>query len=97
MTSWWQGNPSGIIDFTNEAAVTWWKARLEGLQSQYNIDSFKFDAGETNWLPHSTRLNGDEALEPNLYTTKYVESLVSFGGMLEVRAGRRNQVQIEIG
>jgi len=91
ITSWWQGQNSGIIDFTNEDATNWWRARLEKLRTEVGIDSFKFDAGETNWLPYSRKLNGDEALVPNIYTTKYVEAVAAFGGMIEVRSGRKNQ------
>ena len=93
MTSWWRGDPSGIVDFTNPAAVNWWKARLELIQTEFGIDSFKFDAGETNMIPYSAQLNGDDKLQPNLFTTKYVETVSTFGGMIEVRTGRRNQVK----
>ena len=70
MTSWWQGARSGTIDFTNEEAVEWWSARLQKLQDDYGIDAFKFDAGESNWLPRSHHLTGDTLLSPNLQTTK---------------------------
>lgn len=98
LTMWWQsrGSPSGVIDFTNTDAVSWWTRRLESLQSRYGIDSFKFDAGETNWLPYSSKLNGDLNLQPNLYTTKFVEALAKFGGMIEVRSGRRSQVHYNL-
>jgi alpha-glucosidase (family GH31 glycosyl hydrolase) len=87
ITSWWQGTHSGIVDYTNTEAADWWRARLELLRTQFGID-----AGETNWLPYSHQLTGDDARTPNLYTTKYVEALAPFGGMIEVRSGRRNQV-----
>ncbi|KAK4303288.1 hypothetical protein Pmani_024673 [Petrolisthes manimaculis] len=91
LTSWWQGTSAGIIDFTNDAAVTWWTQRLLDLQNQTNIDSFKFDAGETNWLPKNFTLGVDELLWPNAYTLKYVEAVSQFGSMIEVRVGMATQ------
>lgn len=91
LTSWWQGTSSGIIDFTNPEAVDWWRQRLLDLQANTGIDSFKFDAGETNWLPDVFTLNADRLLWPNIYSTSYVKAVSSFGGLVEVRTGRRNQ------
>jgi len=88
---WWQGQRSGAIDFTNPDAVKWWTGRLQKLQTQYNITSFKFDAGETIWLSSASKLNGDSNLFPNLYSTKYVEAVSAFGGMVETRTAHRNQ------
>lgn len=42
---------SGYIDFTNPAAAEWWYQRLQNLIDTYDIDSFKFDAGESNFSP----------------------------------------------
>ena len=41
ITWWWQGANSGLIDYSNENAVNWWRARLERLQREYNITSYK--------------------------------------------------------
>jgi alpha-glucosidase (family GH31 glycosyl hydrolase) len=69
-TSWWHNN-AGIVDFTNPAAAAWWKARLELIRTETGIDSFKFDAGETNMLPYSIQLTRDDALHPiQTYTQK---------------------------
>ena len=92
ITSWWQGSNAGVLDYTNPDAVTWWSSRLQLLRTEFGIDAFKFDAGESNLLPYSMKLNGDQNLQPNLFTTKYVEAVAAFGGMIEVRTGRRNQV-----
>ncbi|CAG7835114.1 unnamed protein product [Allacma fusca] len=91
MVGWWQGSNAGLIDFTNEEAVQWWSSRLERLQTLYGIDSYKFDAGEFNWLPHAHQLKGDSYLDPGLATTKYVEAVAKFGNLIEVRAARLNQ------
>ena len=63
------------------------------LQNDYGIDSFKFDAGEANWLPSNLLLNEDidRNLWPAKFTTAYVEAVSKFGPMIEVRVGRRTQ------
>lgn len=49
-TTWWNGN-AAHIDFTNAAAYEWFRQRLESLKQTVGIDSFKFDAGESDWAP----------------------------------------------
>lgn len=51
LTSWWDGKLAGILDATNPEAVEWYLNKTKFLQDTYNISSFKFDAGEVNWLP----------------------------------------------
>src|SRR5699024_877323 len=46
--SWWNGL-GGIIDFSNQTAVSWFINRLKALQNVTGLDSFKFDAGELSW------------------------------------------------
>lgn len=74
--------------------VEWWTGRLRKLQQDTGLDSFKFDAGESNWLPAGAQLNNDtdSNLWPNLYTTKYVETCSTFGGLIETRVAHQNQV-----
>ncbi|XP_050718543.1 myogenesis-regulating glycosidase-like isoform X2 [Eriocheir sinensis] len=91
LTHWWQGNSAGAVDFTNEDARSWWLQRILDLQQQTGIDSFKFDAGETSWLPENYTLGVDERLWPNFFTYKYVESVAQFGNMVETRVGRGSQ------
>lgn len=95
IVGWWQGSNAGIIDTNNAAAVTWWRARLERLRTEYGIDSFKFDAGEVTWLSHSRGLEGNQELAPNMYTTKYIEAIAPFGGLVEARVGRLTQVSFQ--
>ncbi|XP_045612250.2 myogenesis-regulating glycosidase [Procambarus clarkii] len=90
-TQWWQGSSAGIIDFSNTEAAAWWSQRLTDLQEQIGIDSFKFDAGESSWLPDVYTLDVDERFWPNAYTMKYVETVAQFGGMIEARVGRATQ------
>ena len=84
---------ASIIDFTNPEAVQWWKGRLENLRTNYGIDSFKFDAGESNWLPSSLILNSSipKSMWPAAFTSAYVDTVSTFGSMIEVRVGRRTQ------
>jgi hypothetical protein len=81
------------VDFTNPEAVNWWSNRLEKLRTEYRIDSFKFDAGESNWLPSSLLLNDayDKSTWPAVFTTAYVDAVSKFGSRIEVRVGRRTQ------
>lgn len=50
-TEWWnsQKGEAAYIDFTKTEAADWFVSRLEALQKEAGIDSFKFDAGETSW------------------------------------------------
>ncbi|RXG58846.1 putative family 31 glucosidase [Armadillidium vulgare] len=38
LTSWWNGNETGIVDFTNPDAVNWWTGRLNRLIEENGID-----------------------------------------------------------
>ena len=52
LVSWWRGDMAFLIDVTNDDAVNWYLNNLQSLQTSYNITTFKFDAGEVNWLPN---------------------------------------------
>lgn len=88
-TSWWNGEDgqAAHVDFTHEGSVSWFKYRLQLLQSLHGIDTFKFDYGETNWLPHDPELTGDKGLSPGLMSRSYAQAAASFGDMVEVRTG----------
>ena len=90
LTLWWDGMAS-IIDFTNADASQWFVSRLKTLQEESGIASFKFDAGETSWLPQPPRLNSSSYPYPGVFTKSYVSALASFGSMIEVRVGERTQ------
>jgi hypothetical protein len=95
LTYWWDGI-GGIINFTNPDAISWWKRRLQNLSREYNIDAFKFDAGEASYLPGAPevgKLAGSIHLQPNIFTTEYVKTAVSVSNLklAEVRVVYRNQ------
>ena len=57
------------------------------------IDSFKFDAGESNWMPSHYALSSDISVRkwPGVFSSSYVETCALFGPMVEVRTGRHSQ------
>ena len=89
-TTWWNGKAS-IIDFTNPNAAEWFTSRLKVILEEDGIDSFKFDAGETSFLPQLPVLNGRAEENPGIFTKKYVSTVSQFGPMIEVRTGQRSQ------
>lgn len=68
---WWDGL-AALLDITNPAAVARFAGRLARLKSRYGVHSFKFDAGETSWIPSAgrTHLPLDN---PNDYTRRFAE------------------------
>ncbi|MFS4418525.1 glycoside hydrolase family 31 protein [Maribacter sp. 2307ULW6-5] len=48
MIQWWNG-VSAVLDLSNPDAVAWFKKTLDFLQSEYGIDGFKFDAGDSSY------------------------------------------------
>lgn len=89
LVKWWQGI-GAVIDTTNQNATSWYNARLDQMKAKYGIDSFKFDAGEITFLP--IPLNTHQPISnPNIYTTKYVETVSHHGNMIEVRCGYKSQ------
>ena len=64
---WWRGY-GGLIDFTKQTTFDWLLERLNNFSLDYSIDSFKFDAGESTYLPQC-----DLSLHPNKYSQLYVD------------------------
>ncbi|XP_068622814.1 myogenesis-regulating glycosidase-like [Battus philenor] len=92
-SSWWNNNGSipGYIDFTNPEAADWYSTRIRNLIETYDIDSLKFDAGESSWSPQIPVQNGDIDLHPGHIVRDYVNTVAQFGPMIEIRAGMRTQ------
>jgi alpha-glucosidase (family GH31 glycosyl hydrolase) len=89
-TSWWNGNPSVILDTTNSQAYDYFTSKLNQLKTKYGIDSFKFDAGETNWLPNEFTLY-DNRSNPHVYSQNYVKIAHEQNLFVEARVGHVNQ------
>ena len=87
-----------LLTFKNELMIIS-KGRLDALHSNYGIDSFKFDAGEVNWMPSSHQLNKTLISDwPVAQTKKYVEAVASStsaysSNLIEVRVGSRTQTE----
>jgi alpha-glucosidase (family GH31 glycosyl hydrolase) len=45
---WWNG-AGALLDLTNPEAVAWFRSQLDYLQSTYQVDGFKFDAGDSDF------------------------------------------------
>lgn len=48
--NWWNGY-SAEVDFTNPAAIEWYRQQLTFMQSEYGVDGFKLDAGDMQYYP----------------------------------------------
>lgn len=55
---WWNGF-SCVLDLSNPKAVAWFHGKLKPLQEKYNIDGFKFDAGD----PYMYRATDNSAIK----------------------------------
>ena len=80
---WWQGE-GAMVDFSNPAAAQWYADNLKGLQKKYNIDGFKFDAGEGGFCEGTVNMGG---LTPAEYTDAYIEAVKECSEYMEVRTG----------
>jgi len=90
LTSWWDGLGSVILDTTNPNSTNWFVSELENLRNKTNIDSFKFDAGEIEWLPKKFWLYND-SISPDQYSIGYARMASRLGKMIEVRTGCQTQ------
>lgn len=92
IVKWWNGQGS-LIDVTNEAAVDWFLAKLQKLRSSYNISSFKFDGGESLYLPENY-VTKRPLTSPDEYATLWAEVARKADPEVrhqEVRVGWRSQ------
>jgi alpha-glucosidase (family GH31 glycosyl hydrolase) len=67
---WWNG-ASASLDLSNPKAQKWFKDRLDHLVNEYNVDGFKFDAGDAGFYTNDVAsLN---AKIPNDHTRYFAE------------------------
>jgi alpha-D-xyloside xylohydrolase len=59
LSSWWKGR-GGLIDFTNPAAVDWWKAQVRRA-IRLGADAFKADGGEGSFVGDARFADGSDA------------------------------------
>ncbi|ESO02380.1 hypothetical protein HELRODRAFT_66029 [Helobdella robusta] len=91
-TTWWNGIGK-CLDVTKPDAIHWYRDNLQKLMKEVGVVSYKFDAGEINWLPsgYGSHVNMDT---PNEYPTRYAELCYSVETQIraqEVRVGVRTQ------
>ena len=93
LTSWWNGETSGILDVSNTEAVTWFLGKMEHLRTEYGVDSFKFDAGEINWMPSSYSVANMTENPSDMYPREYVKmaAKADLTNRQEVRSAYRSQ------
>ena len=89
-TSWWNGNTTAIIDLTNPDGVQYYTSKLNNLIKNYGIDSFKFDAGESSWLPKQFSFY-DRSKRLSFYSQSYVNIAAAVNGFVETRTATRIQ------
>ncbi|ELU01911.1 hypothetical protein CAPTEDRAFT_169765 [Capitella teleta] len=90
--TWWNGLGKAL-DVTNPGSVAWFKGCLNLLKEQTGLDSYKFDAGETKWIPSGAKFHEDME-SPNTYSQKWAELCCSIDPdlrALEIRVGFRTQ------
>ena len=92
VVTWWNGRAS-VIDFTNDRASGWYCDLLKANKHDYNLKSFKFDAGETTYLPESgLRFASKPDKNPGTYTNLYARAAFCAGNKtMEMRSAWKNQ------
>jgi alpha-D-xyloside xylohydrolase len=74
LASWWKGR-GGLIDFTNPAAVDWWKNQVRRA-IRLGADAFKADGGEGSFIGDARFSDGeDAAVMRTRYSVLYNQAL----------------------
>ena len=76
MITWWNG-VSACYDTTNPAAMDYFKEGLRGLQKNYGIDGFKFDAGDVVYMQGDYAYHDPEG-NANLFSQRWAEMGLAF-------------------
>lgn len=79
ITKWWNGH-SAQVDMLNVEAALWFEGKLRGMQEQYGVDGFKFDAGDFSFYDVATS-NAQASAWQNLANKfEYSELRAAWGG-----------------
>lgn len=89
LVRWWNGI-GGILDFTNPEAREWFASHLRALKVKYGVTSFKFDAGETSYLPKQFS-TFTPVHDPSTFTRRYTEMAIPYNDRAELRSGYQSQ------
>nr|XP_023679788.1 myogenesis-regulating glycosidase-like isoform X3 [Paramormyrops kingsleyae] len=89
LVRWWNGI-GAIFDFTNPETRDWYASQLRALKSKYGVASFKFDAGETSYLPRQFSTFAP-LHDPSTFTRRYTEMAIPFNERAELRVGYQSQ------
>ncbi|RLF19612.1 MAG: hypothetical protein DRZ82_05045 [Thermoprotei archaeon] len=89
---WWNGK-GGLLDISNPKAREWFNNALISLKRRYDVDGFKFDAGDATYLVirrkgkvRIGRTYGN--LKPNQYTDEWIRFIAeNHYDLAEVRVG----------
>ena len=75
MVTWWNGK-SAMLDLSNPAAKEWFTGALASLQSEYGVDGFKLDAGDTDFYKKSYLAH--DTLDVNEHAGRFNEIGLAF-------------------
>jgi alpha-glucosidase (family GH31 glycosyl hydrolase) len=67
LVDWWNGR-SALLDLTNPKAGDWLRAQLDRLRSDYQVDGFKFDGGDSSFYKG---LVASQSVSPNRQSELY--------------------------
>jgi alpha-glucosidase (family GH31 glycosyl hydrolase) len=90
LTKWWDGLLAAMIDFTNKDASDWFVKQLNIIRNETGIDSFKFDAGEFEFVPTYYSLK-NAPTTPEQFSMDYAKTAYRVGDAIEIRVGTLTQ------
>lgn len=76
MVGWWNGY-SALLDFSSPNAKKWFKAQLQYLVDEYDVDGFKLDAGDADLYP-DWLVSYEKSTTPNKHTELFAEIGLDF-------------------
>ncbi len=86
LVKWWH-EYGAVIDFLNDTIAGRHQERLETFRKEYNLTSFKFDAGEVTYLPDCIHVPSVDPFAT--FSSKYASFVAnqSYASRAEVRVG----------